>query len=376
MSAADSLIELFCDRLERLVAIDSPSGGVEQERVSEIVLEWLAPLGATHTWIDEPDNPARSLAVTLTGDGGPAVALIGHPDTVFPDGTVAARPFRREADRCFGPGVADMKGGLVLAAMAMESLAREQQRPFGELRLLVCADEEIRLRAPAGADPARGVEAALVFECARENGDLVSVRKGAVWRTMTLLGRAAHAGADTARGRSAVSALAREILRIEGLADGRPDMTSVVTTVTGGDAANTVPGHARATIDIRSGDPADLHLAEAELDRPGPYDGVTIEVSDRGTWPPMPRAGGLVDAALAHAAELGLKVSEQVSGGVSDGCWTGEWGVPTIDGLGPVGGHDHTPDEWIEVASVPARIELAARVVRTACGVPSRPAAD
>jgi glutamate carboxypeptidase len=294
---------------------------------------------------------------------------------VFGDGTAAARPFRRDGDRCFGPGVADMKGGLVLAAMAMERLAAPS-RPFGELRLLICADEEIRLRAPAGADPARDTAAALVFECARENGDMVSVRKGAVWRTMILHGRAAHAGADTARGRSAVSALAREIVRIEALTDGRPEMTSVITTVSGGDSANTVPAHSRATIDIRSSDPADLGFAEAELDRPLPYDGISVEISDRGTWPPMLRADGLVDAALAAGRELGLTMSEQLSGGVSDGCWTSEWGVPTIDGLGPVGGHDHTPDEWIEVATVPARIELAARVVLAACASPSRPAAS
>jgi glutamate carboxypeptidase len=370
------VIELFCDRLERLVAIDSPSGGLAQERVAGLVLEWLAPLGASHTWIDEPDNPARSLAITLEGDGGPAVALIGHPDTVFGEGTAGARPFRRDGDRCFGPGVADMKGGLVLAAMAMERLAGAPSRSFGELRLLICADEEIRLRAPAGAGPARDIAAALVFECARENGDLVSVRKGAVWRTMTLHGRAAHAGADTARGRSAVSALAREILRIEALTEGRAEMTSVITTVSGGDSANTVPAHSRATIDIRSSDPADLEFAEAELDRPLPYDGITMAISDRGTWPPMPRADGLVDAALTAGGELGLTISEQLSGGVSDGCWTGEWGVPTIDGLGPVGGHDHTPDEWIEVATVPARIELTARVVLAACAAPSRPAAS
>ena len=187
-----------------------------------------------------------------------------------------------------------MKGGLVLAAMAMERLAALPERPFSELRLLVCADEEVRLRAPAAADHARGAAAALVFECGRRNGDLVSARKGALWRTLHLRGRAAHAGADTARGRSAVSALAREVLRIEGLTDGRPEMTSVITTVSGGDSANTLPGTARATIDIRSSAAADLELAAAELERPSPYDGVSLELSDRGTWPPMPVAPELL----------------------------------------------------------------------------------
>jgi glutamate carboxypeptidase len=359
------VIETFCNRLQSLVDIDSPSRGVEQERVATLVAEWLEPLGCTRQWVDEPDGPARSMVVRLPGDGARPVALLGHGDTVFPLGTVAEWPFRRDGMRCFGPGVADMKGGLVLAAMAMEAFA-DRPRPFSELRLLICADEEVRLRAPAVCGHAADAAAALVFECARENGDLVSARKGAVWRAMELHGRPAHAGADTARGRSAVSALAREILRIEGLAGGRPEMTSVVTTVHSGGAANTVPGEAEATLDIRSSDPADLEMALARLSGGSPYDGVSIEILDRGTWPPMPRSATLVEAALRHAAELGLTVGEQLSGGVSDGCWTGAGGVPTLDGLGPVGALDHTPGEWIELETLERRIELAVRLVTSA----------
>jgi glutamate carboxypeptidase len=357
--------DLFCRRLEELVAIDSPSYGTEQEEVAERIAGWLRAAGAKQTWIDEPDGPARSLAVTLPGDGGHTVALLGHTDTVFPLGTAAARPPRRHGGRLFGPGVADMKGGLVLAAMAMEACAA-RGRPFRELRFLICADEEVRLRAPAVAELAREAAAALVFECGRENGDLVSERKGAVWRSIELSGRPAHAGADTARGRSAVTALAHEILRIEGIAAGRPEMTSVITTVQGGDAANTVPGWASATIDIRSSVPADLDHALAELDRGGNYDGVTAAIVDRGTWPPMPHAGALVDDALKLADEAGLAIGEQQSGGVSDGCWTGALGIPTLDGLGPVGGDDHTAQEWIEIETLDRRLRWIVRLIERA----------
>jgi glutamate carboxypeptidase len=364
---AASPTDVFCDRLQALVDIDSPSEGTEQEAVSERIGAWLAPLGCTQQWVEEPDNPARSLIVTLPGDGGPAISLLGHPDTVFATGTTARWSFRRDGDLCTGPGVADMKGGLVLAAMAVERLAAMPERPFSELRLLICADEEVRLRAPAAAGHARGSAAALVFECGRRNGDLVSARKGALWRTLHLHGRPAHAGADTALGRSAVSALAHEILRIEDLVDGRPEMTSVVTTVTAGDSANTVPGEARATIDIRSGVAADLEYAHAELERPSPYEGVRMELSDRGTWPPMPVAEELVRIALARARDLGLDIGTEVSGGVSDGCWTGAWGIPTLDGLGPVGGDDHTEAEWVEVATFERRLELVVRLIRSIC---------
>ena len=143
-------------------------------------------------------------------------------------------------------------------------------------------------------------------------------------------------------------------------------MTSVITTVRGGDSMNTVPGEALATIDIRSSVPGDLVFALAELERDGAYDGVTGKIEDRGTWPPMPRTPWLVDLSRSLATELGLQVGEQHSGGVSDGCWTGAEGIPTIDGLGPVGGDDHTPSEWIEIETLEARIELAARLVEAA----------
>src|SRR5919198_429277 len=280
-----------------------------------------------------------SRSASRRGSSRPAAPGSGWP----------SRTARREGDRCFGPGVADMKGGLVLAGMAMERLAAEPVRRFAELRLLVCADEETRIRAPAVCAHAPDAAAALVFECGRANGDLVSARKGAIWRTLHLRGRAAHAGADTHRGRSAVSAPAPEIVRIEALPQGRPEMTSVVTTVRAGDSANTVPATADATIDIRSSIPADLDYALAELARDGAYDGVTAEIEDRGTWPPMPRTPWLAELALGGARALRLDAGEGLSRGVSDGCWTGADGVPTLDGLGPGGGDDHTPGEWSDL---------------------------
>jgi glutamate carboxypeptidase len=368
LAAVTAAADVFCRRLEQLVNIDSPSEGLEQEAVAELLAAWLEPAGCAAEWVPEPELPARSMIIRLPGNGDRPVALLGHTDTVFPLGTAALRPFTRRGDRCYGPGVADMKGGLVLAALVLERCA-VGDRPFSELRFLVCADEEVRLRAPVISAYAEGCSAALVFECGRENGDIVSARKGAVWRTMELTGRAAHAGADTARGRSAVTALAHEILRIEGLVEGRPEMTSVITTVAAGDAANTVPGHADATIDIRSGDPRDLVFAVDQLPRGGPYDGVTAEILDRGTWPPMQRHPGLVDAALRHASDLGLAAGEQLSGGVSDGCWTSADGVPTIDGLGPVGGLDHTVDEWVELETLEQRLELTVRLIGSAAAL-------
>ncbi len=183
---AATVTTTFVDRLSRLVAIDSPSYGREQERVATEIESWLAPLGCTSAWVDEPDGPARSLVITLAGDGDRAVALLGHTDTVFGLGEAARRPFAVSGDRCTGPGVADMKGGLVLAAMAMEQLAAGP-RPFSEVRFLICADEEVRLRVPGGGTPGRG----------RRRGDRVRVRPRERRSGVVAQGRGvADAGAD------------------------------------------------------------------------------------------------------------------------------------------------------------------------------------
>src|SRR3954451_13300070 len=149
-ATASEVVERFCARLEQLVNQDSPSDGIEQEWIAGRGGErsggagWATGGGAAgcaSRWVTEPDGPARSMVVSLPGDGGPMVALLGHTDTVFPVGTAVLRPFLRAGDRCFGPGVADMKGGVLLATAAIERLASAPSRPFSAVRLLVCADE-------------------------------------------------------------------------------------------------------------------------------------------------------------------------------------------------------------------------------------------
>ena len=200
---------------------DSPSDGTEQEWVAERVAEWLAPAGCTSRWVREPDGPARSMVVTLPGDGGPMVALLGHTDTVFPVGhrraaAVSARGRSLlRARRGRHEGRRAPRGGRDRAARRGARAGRSRRCACW------CAPTRRRGCARRPCAPRRsGAAAALVFECARENGDLVSERKGAIWRTLRLHGRPAHAGADTHRGRSAVSALAHEILRIEALTAG------------------------------------------------------------------------------------------------------------------------------------------------------------
>jgi glutamate carboxypeptidase len=199
----------------------------------------------------------------------------------------------------------------------------------------------------------------------RANGAVVSRRKAGTWLRLEAAGVAAHAGTERERGRSALTALAREALRIErDVHAARPGVAATVTQLHAGDSANTVPDAAWATVDLRALTEDDLRWAIGEVGRFGEHDGVALARSDDRGFPPMTRADALVERTLALLGELGQPTLEELAGGVSDGSWASHVGVPTIDGLGPVGGLDHTPDEYIDLRSVAARVDTVAALCR------------
>lgn len=352
--------ERWLERLERLVRIDSgrdaPAG---RESVAGLLAEWAAGAGCAVELV--PGHGGSTLVARLDGSGGPRVALLGHHDTVHPAGTAHRAGFSVDGSRALGPGVADMKGGLVLALEAIEVLAAGD-RPFGSVELTSVPDEETR---PHGAfdtlDRVVGAGACLVLECARQNGDLVVARKAQATFSVVARGRSAHAGTHPERGRSAILALCREALRWDELNGARPGLTVTAGTFHAGTHFASVPDHARIDGDIRAWD--DAHVSWA-LDRIGAAptaDGVSFELSSLSRWPAMaPNAASLrlLDAAEELGRRLGTPVGRRRTGGSSDGCWTAAAGVPTLDGLGPIGGHDHSPDEYIDLDSWPARCAL------------------
>jgi glutamate carboxypeptidase len=266
------------------------------------------------------------------------------------------------AGRAQGPGVADMKGGLLVALLAMESLA-QGPRAFARVELHSVPDEEVRTHGFGTLDRVLGADAVLVLECGRENGDLVSGRKVGAWLRLVVEGVAAHAGTEPERGRSAVLGLCREILRCSALNDARPGLSVIAGTVQGGTIANVVPAEAEAMLDVRSPHRADFDWAVAELERFGAYDGLRVRLEDAGVWPGIePGSAGhrLFEQAQAIAAPLGESVGGPTTRGMSDGCWTAAAGIPTLDGLGPVGGRDHSPEEFALLDSVPLRCGLLA----------------
>lgn len=362
---------VWIDRLRAIVdqdsGVDCPEG---RERVAEQLAGWAEEAGCESELV--PTEAGSHLVARLYGSGKGRIVLLGHHDTVFERGTCAQWPFSQR-DRCaFGPGVADMKGGLLVALLAIEALARGK-RPFEAVELHSVPDEETRWSPFAAFDLVRGARAALVFECGRENGDVVAARKtGAVLR-IEVRGRPAHAGTEAERGRDAVLGLCAEVLRWHALNERRPGLSVVTCTISGGTRVSVVPEKAEAMIDVRVLSSSDLDWALEQI-AASPTDSdlhVSVEVQER--CPGMettPASEAMLRRAALIASSLGTSLGGMTSGGMSDASFTATAGIPTLDGLGPVGGKDHSTDEYIQLDSVPVRCAVVAGLCEAAgCGL-------
>ncbi|GAA3714122.1 M20 family metallopeptidase [Streptomyces tremellae] len=306
-------------------------------------------------------------ARTGHGDGAPPVALLCHYDTVWTKGTVAERPFALEGDTATGPGVFDMKAGLVQAVWAVRALdALGLPRP--PLRLVLNGDEELGspgsrpvIEAEAGDAPA-----ALVFE-ASAGGAVKTARKGVGLFRVTATGVEAHAGLDPANGVSAVDEIARAVLALHALTDTAAGTTVNVGVLAGGTRPNVAAGRAVADLDIRVSDGAETERVDRALAALRPHD-PRASLALTGGWnrPVMARTEGiarLFELARAHAAEQGVELRECAVGGASDGNFVAALGVPVLDGLGAVGAGAHARDEHISIAGMTERTAVAARVL-------------
>jgi glutamate carboxypeptidase len=311
----------------------------------------------------------RRLIVSVAGTG-PAL-LIGHMDTVFETGTAAARPFRVDGERAIGPGVSDMKGGLLAGLTALDALHATGHRP--SVTFVANPDEEIGspFSGPFIRQLAADHEVALVLECARANGNLVSARKGIVEMVVTVHGRAAHAG----RAREGTERDPRRLAagrRLHGLNGRWPTVTCNVGVIAGGTRPNVVPETCRLEVDLRAANGAEFAEATAaatEIMAGTALPQTSTEHRVVASHPPMEKSAAsarLVELAEAIAAELGVEVHDALTGGASDANTTAAAGLPTLDGLGPIGGDDHAPPEWLDLASVAPRTTLLASLIARA----------
>ena len=210
------------------------------------------------------------------------------------------------------------------------------------------------------------MDACLVLECARANGDIVSSRKGIVDARLTIHGRAAHAGVEPEKGRSAILAAAHLVPALHALTGRWPGVTCNVGVIAGGTRPNVVAEEARLEVDLRATRGEDLDAATAairELIATPAVPDVTIEMETMAGWRPMEkleRSGRLVELAVGVAGQLGFELKDAATGGASDANTTSGMGIPSLDGLGPIGGNDHAPGEYLEVASIVPRTTLVA----------------
>jgi glutamate carboxypeptidase len=257
-----------------------------------------------------------------------------------------------------------MKGGIAVAAHAMRLLARHGDG-FGTVELVSVPDEETRTAPPWPLPEIAGADAVLVMECGREDGSIVRARKGGAWLTLDAEGKGAHPGVAPGTGASALIALSREALELDALDGARPGLTVEVTRLHAGESVNSVCERGTLDADVRAWTRADLDWLTAQVPPVRERDGVTLSAR-WGLVPPFepsPGTAALVDTASEAMRALGAELRAVETGGVSDACWTSAAGLPTLDGLGPVGGADHGPDEFIAVSSIAERCGLLAGLV-------------
>ena len=356
--------------LEALVNIDSGSydkAGVDA--VGARIGEFLAGHGI-ETQI-APDATFGDAITARAGQGqGKPVLLMGHRDTVFPKGEPQRRPFRVEGERAYGPGVADMKAGLVMNSFVLAAIAR-----FGgpATMALYTGDEEIGspYSRPVIESHAAAARAVFNSEPGRAPGAVVTGRKGGAFMRFDITGKAAHSGANFQAGASAIVELAHKTLALHGLVDLENQLTLNVGVVSGGQTVNTIAPSARGEMDLRFVTPQQRDAAMAAIGAimaESHVPGTSAKLEITGEFLPLVETDAgraLYRHYGAALSDLGHEPSSLFTGGCANSGFASATGTPTICGIGPVGGRAHTPEEYIEVATmVPRAQALALAVLR------------
>lgn len=360
--------------VERIIRFESPSDdhaaiSGSAELVADVLGARLAAAGivaAADTIVIDGVTHLR----WRIGPGPRRVLLLGHHDTVWPHGTLDTIPFSAHDGILRGPGCFDMAIGLVQAAHATAALAELHGPGAADgVTILVTGDEEVGSQSSRALleDEARDCDAVFVLEASGPGGSLKTARKGVSMYTVHANGRASHAGLDPESGINAGVELAHQIPAIAALAS--PEHGTTVTPTSGriGTTTNTVPAQASIDVDVRARTAAELERVDAKIRELQPaLDGAGITVTGGTNRPPLELASaeGLFARAARLAPDAGIADLRDVAvGGASDGNFTAGIGVPTLDGLGGVGGGAHAESEHVELAHVPHRTALLALLI-------------
>jgi glutamate carboxypeptidase len=365
-------IDAMLDGLRVWVECESPTfDPAAVNRVMDAASRDLALMGATIDRIPGRMGFGDCVRARLPHPraGEPGILVMGHLDTVHPIGTLAALPWRRDGERCYGPGILDMKAGNYLACEAIRQLLRAGIATPLPLTVLLTSDEEVGspstrdlIEAEAGRN-----KYVLVPEPARRNGGVVTGRYAIARFNLEAVGRPSHAGARLGEGRSAIRLMAQKLIEIEAMTT--EDCTFSVGVVHGGQWVNCVPTICRGEALSMAKRQADLDQAvERMLALSGVTNDVTFTVTrgvTRPVWEPDAHTLALYETARRIANGIGFDISHESAGGGSDANFTGAMGIPSLDGLGARGDGFHTLNEHIEVASLLDRGRLMAGLLAT-----------
>jgi len=378
---AEQIIEPLLTDLAAVVNIDS--GTFTKAGVDEVGLylqKRFHDFGFA-TYFDAQEQYGNNLVATREGAhaSGPRLLLIGHIDTVFSAGEAVRRPYSEHEQAGLriakGPGVLDMKSGVLMGMYALRLLQDESQANYQRVTFLCNTDEEIGSLASKAliCKLAPEVDAVLVLEPGRLLNAVVSARKGIGHYRVEVQGLSSHAGVEPHKGRNAILELAHQVVELQAINGKIPGATLSVGVIHGGKRTNVVPDFAYCEIDVRVTSEAGLHAIEEEMHKVVAHtivDGTVVTLS--GGMRSMPfelteRSMRLLQLAREAGSELGLAIEDTRSGGASDANTAAALGLPTLDGLGAAGGLAHNPDEYIELDSLPTRIALLTNLLQRIC---------
>ena len=360
ITAADFSSTDMLGDIEQLVMCESPSRDLVRLARSAEQLSALMSrlLGSAPRIVESVAGPH----VHWSGGGEPRVLIVGHHDTVHPVGSTAARPFTVEGDTASGPGIFDMKAGIVQALHAVSKIADRSH-----IEILITADEEVGSHASRDliVERARAAGSVIVLEPSADGGAAKIARKGTGTFEVVVTGKAAHAGLEPEKGVNALMALSGIVPAIAAIADASKGTTVTPTMARAGTADNVVPEEAICTVDVRVVEPGEKERVESAMaSLATSVVGATVAVRGGINRPPMHESSSraMFSILTSAASELGMHVEGVAVGGGSDGNFTAQAGVHTLDGMGAVGEGAHTTHECIVVSTLASRAALVARM--------------
>ncbi|MEL6524963.1 MAG: M20 family metallopeptidase [Chloroflexota bacterium] len=357
------------DLLTDLVEIESPSKDkVAVDNMSAKMAALFEAQGASVERVAREEVGDIIIGTWNANAGGKPIVILSHVDTVWDIGTVAERPVRLEDDgRMYGPGIVDMKGGIVIALYAIKGLLDRDELPDRPIIYVATTDEEIGSRHSKALieETADGAALVLVTEPPTGDGSLKTWRKGVANYKLNITGKASHAGNEPEMGVNAIVEFAQHTMELTKLNDYKNGTSVSVTTVQGGTATNVIPANLEARIDVRAmTDNVYQRVHEKIMERLPFIPGAQVNIERLHYRPPMERDGATFEQAKKIASNEGITIREDGAGGGSDGNFTAAMGIPTLDGMGAEGGGLHALHEHVLVNSLPKKAALMAAILR------------